>query len=101
MQRFRPVSQQQFRRSAALRALHVAHDAGQPGAEPVRVTQPVQGHERLQERFLQHVVHVIRAGAQPRRAGPGRCPVPLDEQPERGRVAGPRLPHQVAVFHTG
>jgi hypothetical protein len=39
-------------------AADVEHDAGQPAGEPVRIPQPVQGQERLQERFLRDVIHV-------------------------------------------
>jgi hypothetical protein len=69
MQSLGPLSQQHQRLLPARRAMHVTDDATQPGAEPVRIPQPVQGYKGLQERLLDDVVHVIRIPAQPRRAG--------------------------------
>ena len=92
-----PVGQQQRRRSPGGGAVHVQDDPGQPGTEPVRVAQPVQGGKRLQERFLHDVVGVALARAEPHRAGQRRGPVPLDQQPERGRIARPGQPDQIPV----
>ena len=92
-----PLSQQHQRRLPGRRAMHVADNAAQPGAEPVRVPQPVQGDEGLQERLLHDVVHVIGMPAQPRRAGPRRRRVPLNQQPESGSVPGTGPPDQIAV----
>ncbi len=102
MQPLGPVPEQQHRSPPPRRALHVPHDPGQPGTEPVRLAQPLQRHERLQERLLHDVVHVISRRAQPHRPGPHLPPVPLDQQPERRRVPLPRQPHQIPVanLHT-
>ena len=89
MQAFAPLSEQHQPLLPARRTMHVADDAAQPRAEPVRVPQPVQGHECLQERLLDDVVHVIRTPAQPRRAGPRRQRVPLNQQPEYASIPGP------------
>ena len=89
-----PVGQQHQRVAAARGPVHVAHDAGQPGAEPVRVAQLAQARERLQERLLHDVVRVVAVPGQPGRAGPGHRPVALDEQPERPGVARAGAPDQ-------
>jgi hypothetical protein len=92
-----PVAEQGQRGAAPLGAADVGHDAAQPAGEPVGVAQPVQRDERLQERVLHGVVGVVRLRAQPGRAGAGHRQVPLDQQPERGRVAVAGQPDQVAV----
>ena len=78
VQPLRPVGQQRERGVAALRPADVDQDAAQPGGEPIRVTQPPEPHERLQERVLHYVVHVVWTRAQPGRAGPGHRQMPLD-----------------------
>ena len=81
VQRLGPVGQQRDRGAAVQAAADVEHDAGQPAGEPVRIPQPVQGQERLQERFLHDVVHVAGIGAQ--LPGPG-----ADHRPGAARPAG-------------
>ena len=97
VERLGPVGQQRDRGAARHAAADVEHDAGQPAGEPVRVPQPVQRDERLQERLLHDVVHVAGIGAQPPGAGACHRLVPLDQQPERHRVAVAGQPDQVAV----
>jgi hypothetical protein len=61
MQRLRPVVQQGQRHlPAAVGAVDVDDDPGQPAREPIRLAQPVQCHERLQERFLDDVVGLVQ-----------------------------------------
>jgi len=91
------VGQQRDRGAAPQAAADVEHDAGQPAREPVRLPQPVQRDERLQERLLHDVVHVAGIGAQARGAGSDHRLVPLHQQPERHRVAVAGQPNQVAV----
>jgi hypothetical protein len=92
-----PVAQQQRRRPPRSGAVHVGDDPRQPPTEPVRVAQPVQRGERLQERLLHDVVGVAGARAPPHRAGRRHSPVPLDKQPERGSVTRPGQPDQISV----
>jgi hypothetical protein len=75
----------------------VEHDGGQPAREPVRIPQPVQRDERLQERLLHDVVHVAAVAAEASGTSTHHRLVPLDEQPERGRVAVAGQPDQVTV----
>ena len=75
----------------------VEHDAGQPAREPVRIPQPVQRDERLQERLLHDVVHVAAVAAEAGGTGTRHRLVPLDQQPERDRVAVAGQPDQVTV----
>jgi hypothetical protein len=97
MQPLGPLGQQHQRLRPARRTMHVADDAAQPGAEPIRVPQPVQGHEGPQERLLDDVVRVIGTPAQPHRPSPRRRRVPLNQQPERDGIPGPGLPDQITV----
>ena len=82
---------------------YVADDAGQPRAEPVRVAQPAQARERLQERLLHDVIHVVPMRVQPRRERPRRRKVPLNQQRERASITGAGPPDQLTVadVHTG
>ena len=97
MEIFRPVGQQHQRDPPGRGAGYVADDAGQPRAEPVRVAQPAQARERLQERLLHDVIHLVRMRAQPRRQSPRRRKVPLNQQPERASVTGAGPPGQITV----
>ena len=97
MEIFGPVSQQHQRGLPGYGAGYVADDAGQPRAEPVRVAQPAQAHERLQERLLHDVIHVVRMRAQSRRQRPGRRKVPLNQQRERASITGAGPPGQLTV----
>jgi hypothetical protein len=92
-----PVAEQGERRAAPLGAADVGHDAAQPAGEPAGVAQPVQGDERLQEGVLHGIVGVVWLRAQPGRAGARHRQVPLDQQPERRRIAVAGQPDQVAV----
>jgi len=62
-----------------------------------RVAQPAQARERLQERLLHDVIHVVRIRAQPRRQSPRRPKAPLNQQPERASITGAGLPDQITV----
>jgi len=97
MQAFWPLGQQQQLLLPARDAMHVADDASQPGAEPVRIPQPVQGQKGLQERLLDDIVRVICMPAQPCGPGPRRRPVPLNQPPERDSIPGPGPPDQIPV----
>jgi hypothetical protein len=66
-----------------------AHDSGQPGTEPVRITEPVQSGECVQERFLHDVICVAGTRAEPGRASQRHGPVPLYQQPERSSIPCP------------
>ena len=91
----RPAASAERCRAAA--RVHVADDASQPGAEPVRVRAAGPGHERLQERLLHDVVHVIGMPAQPRRAAlaDGECRSTSSRNAAASPDAGP--PDQIAV----
>ena len=97
MEIFGPVSQQHQRDPPGRGAGYIADDAGQPRAEPVRVAQPAQARERLQERLLHDVIHLVRIRAQPRRQSPRRRNVPLNQQRERASVTGAGPPDQLTV----
>ncbi len=90
-----PVADQGQRRTAPLGAADIGHDAAQPAGEPAGVAQPVQRDERLQEGVLHGIVDVVRLRAQPCRARHRQ--VPLDQQPERRRIAVAGQPDQVTV----
>ena len=97
-----PLGQQHQRGLPGCGPGYVADDAGQPRAEPVRVTQPAQARERLQERLLHDVIHVVPMRAQPRRERPRRRRVPLNQQRERASITGAGPPDQLTVadIHT-
>jgi hypothetical protein len=97
MEIFGPVGQQHQRGLPGRGAGYVADDAGQPRAEPVRVAQPPQARERLQERLLHDVIHVVRMRPQPRRESPRPRKAPLNQQRERAGVTGAGPPDQVTV----
>ena len=94
---FRPVGQQRRLGPAVLGTADVEHDGGQPAGEPLRIAQPVQRDERLQERFLHHVIHVAGIAAQAPGASAHHRLVPLDQQPERRRVTITGQHHEVGV----
>jgi hypothetical protein len=97
VQRLGPL-RQQHRPGAPLQVpADVGHDADQPAGEPVRIPQPVQRDERLQERLLHDVVHVAAVVAEADGTGTRHRLVPLDQQPERDRVAIAGEPDQVTV----
>jgi hypothetical protein len=85
---------------ATLAGPRITASLAMPGTDWIRVEA---SGIRRQERLLHDVVDVVGPRRQPRRAGPRRGQVPLDEQPERGGITGAGQPDQVAVAdtHTG
>ena len=86
--RLGPVGHQRDRGAALHAAAYVEDDAAQPAGEPVRIPQPVQRDEGLQERLLHDVVHV--AGVEAQCAGRGRGPSAGAAPPAAGTPPGRR-----------